>query len=400
MASADRELPSSARTTRSPFIRLNELIAGVEPGQPPINLTLGEPQHPIPPFVGDVIARSLKEFGRYPATKGTDRFRNAAGAWLERRFALREPLDRNTQILSLNGTREGLFFAAFTARDYIAKRVSNPAILVPNPFYAAYVAGAVASGCEAVFLPAWREKGFLPDLDALDARLLDRTVAMYFGSPSNPQGAVADLAYLKRLIGLARKHNFMVFSDECYSEIYTREKPHGMLEACEGDYANIIVFNSLSKRSNLPGLRVGVAVGDVKFMARFLDYRNVVAPQVPVPLQEVGAAAFDDETHVEENRRLYGIKFDLADQIVGNRYGYTRPAGGFFLWLDVSKYGGSEKAALKLWREAGIRTLPGGYLAHNQEDGRNPGADFVRIAMVQDQTITAEALHRIVATLD
>jgi aspartate/methionine/tyrosine aminotransferase len=400
MAPADRELPSSARTTRSPFIRLNELIAGVEPGKPPINLTLGEPQHPIPPFVGDAIARSLKEFGRYPATKGTDRFRNAAGAWLERRFALREPLERNTQLLSLNGTREGLFFAALTARDYVAKRVSNPAILVPNPFYAAYVAGAVASGCEAVFLPAWREKGFLPDLDALDAKLLDRTVAIYFGSPSNPQGAVADMAYLKRLIGLARKHNFMVFSDECYSEIYTREKPHGMLEACEGDYTNIVVFNSLSKRSNLPGLRVGVAVGDVKFMAKFLDYRNVVAPQVPVPLQEVAAAAFDDEAHVEENRRLYGIKFDLADQIVGDRYGYTRPAGGFFLWLDVSKYGGSEKAALKLWREAGIRTLPGGYLAHNQEDGRNPGADFVRIAMVQDQTITAEALHRIVATLD
>jgi aspartate/methionine/tyrosine aminotransferase len=400
MTPADRELPSSARTTRSPFIRLNELIAGVEPGKPPINLTLGEPQHPIPPFVGDAIARSLKEFGRYPATKGTDRFRNAAGAWLERRFALREPLERNTQLLSLNGTREGLFFAALTARDYVAKRVSNPAILVPNPFYAAYVAGAVASGCEAVFLPAWREKGFLPDLDALDAKLLDRTVAIYFGSPSNPQGAVADMAYLKRLIGLARKHNFMVFSDECYSEIYTREKPHGMLEACEGDYTNIVVFNSLSKRSNLPGLRVGVAVGDVKFMAKFLDYRNVVAPQVPVPLQEVAAAAFDDEAHVEENRRLYGIKFDLADQIVGDRYGYTRPAGGFFLWLDVSKYGGSEKAALKLWREAGIRTLPGGYLAHNQEDGRNPGADFVRIAMVQDQTITAEALHRIVATLD
>jgi len=400
MAPADRELPSSARTTRSPFVRLTELIAGVEPGKPPINLTLGEPQHPIPPFVGEAIARTLNQFGRYPATKGTERFRTAAAGWLERRFALRRPLDRESQLLSLNGTREGLFFAALTARDYIAKRVANPTILVPNPFYAAYVAGAVASGCEAVFLPAWRDKGFLPDLDALEPTLLDRTVAMYFGSPSNPQGAVADLAYLKRLIGLARKHNFMVFSDECYSEIYTREKPHGMLEACDGDYTNVVVFNSLSKRSNLPGLRVGLAVGDVRFMAKFLDYRNVVAPQVPMPLQEVAAAAFDDETHVEENRRLYGIKFDLADQIVGNRYGYTRPAGGFFLWLDVSKYGGSEKAALKLWREAGIRTLPGGYLAHDQADGRNPGADFVRIAMVQDQAVTAEALHRIVDVLD
>jgi aspartate/methionine/tyrosine aminotransferase len=208
------------------------------------------------------------------------------------------------------------------------------------------------------------------------------------------------MAYLKRLLALARKYNFMLFSDECYSEIYTREKPSGILEACEGDTTNVVMFNSLSKRSNLPGLRVGVAVGDTKFMAKFLDYRNVVAPQVPVPLQEVAAAAFDDETHVNENRRLYGLKFDLADQIVGDRYGYKRPAGGFFLWLDVSKYGGSEKVAVRLWREAGVRILPGGYLAHNQEDGRNPGADFIRVAMVQDQAITAEALHRLVAVLD
>ena len=396
----DRELPSAARTTRSPFIRLNELIAGITPAKSAINLTLGEPQHPIPPLVGEVLARSLKDFGRYPATKGTDRFREAAASWLERRFTLTGSIDRNTQVLSLNGTREGLFFAALTAKDFVAKRVTRPAILVPNPFYAAYVAGAVAAGCEAVFLPAWREKGFLPDLDALDDVLLSRTVAMYFGSPSNPQGSVADTAYLKRLIGLARKYNFMLFSDECYSEIYTREKPPGMLEACAGDYTNVIVFNSLSKRSNLPGLRVGLAVGDIKFMAKFLDYRNVVAPQVPVPLQEVAAAAYDDEAHVEENRRLYRLKYDLADQIIADRYGYSRPAGGFFLWLDVAKYGGSEKVALKLWREAGIRTLPGGYLAHNQEDGRNPGANFIRIAMVQDQEVTAEALHRIVAVLD
>jgi len=400
MTSADdRDLPSPARTTRSPFIRLNELIAGVTPAKSAINLTLGEPQHPIPPFVGEVLARSLKDFGRYPATKGTDRFREAAASWLERRFALKGTIDRNTQVLSLNGTREGLFFAALTAKDFIAKRVARPAILVPNPFYAAYVAGAVAAGCEAVFLPAWREKGFLPDLDALDDALLSRTVAMYFGSPSNPQGSVADTAYLKRLIGLARKYNFMLFSDECYSEIYTRERPPGVLDATGNDMTNVVVFNSLSKRSNLPGLRVGVAAGDTKYMAKFLDYRNVVAPQVPGPLQEVAAAAYDDEAHVEENRRLYRLKYDLADQIIGDRYGYERPAGGFFLWLDVAKYGGSEKVALKLWKDAGIRTLPGGYLAHNQADGSNPGADYIRVAMVQDQAVTGEALHRIVETL-
>ena len=161
-----------------------------------------------------------------------------------------------------------------------------------------------------------------------------------------------------------------------------------------------VVFNSLSKRSNLPGIRVGTAVGDKKFITKFVDYRNVVAPQVPGPLQDVAAAAYGDEAHVEENRRLYRLKYDLADQIIGDRYGYERPAGGFFLWLDVGKYGGSEKVALKLWREGGVRILPGGYLARDQADGSNPGADFIRVAMVQDQEVTAEALHRIVQVLN
>jgi N-succinyldiaminopimelate aminotransferase len=399
MSAADRELPSSARATRSPFIRLSELLTGVTPGKPPINLTVGEPQHPIPPFVGQIVQKSLNNFGKYPTTKGNEPFRRAAAGWLERRFALPRAVDIETELTALNGTREGLFLAALTARDVMPAK-NRPAILVPNPFYAAYVAGAVAAGCEPVFLPAGRNTDFLPDLNALDAALLNRTIAVYFGSPSNPQGSVADLAYLRRLVEMARKHNFLIFSDECYSEIYTRAKPPGMLDAAGADFANVVVFNSLSKRSNLPGIRVGIVVGDKKFITKFVDYRNVVAPQVPGPLQDVAAAAYGDEAHVEENRRLYRLKYDLADQIIGDRYGYERPAGGFFLWLDVSKYGGSEKVALTLWREAGVRILPGGYLARDQADGTNPGADFIRVAMVQDQEITAEALHRIVATLD
>jgi N-succinyldiaminopimelate aminotransferase len=391
---------SAARTTRSPFIRLTELITGIEPGKPAINLTVGEPQHPIPPFVGEVIQRSLKDFGRYPPTKGNEHVRRAAASWLENRFAINRSVDIENELLVLNGTREGLFLAALTAKEIVPARAGRPAILVPNPFYAAYVAGAVAAGCEPVFLPATKSTGFLPDLDALDDALLARTVAIYFGSPSNPQGSVADLAYLKRLLALARKHGFLIFSDECYSEIYTREKPPGVFDATGADFSNVVVFNSLSKRSNLPGARVGIAAGEKRFMLKYLDYRNVVAPQVPGPLQEVAAAAYSDEAHVEENRRLYRLKFDLADQIIGDRYGYARPAGGFFLWLDVSRFGGSEKVAVKLWREVGVRILPGAYLAHDQGDGSNPGADFIRVAMVQDQAITAEALHRIVATLD
>ena len=163
-----------------------------------------------------------------------------------------------------------------------------------------------------------------------------RTVAFYLASPSNPQGAVADLKYLTRLCALARRFGFLIFSDECYCEIYGNRPPAGMLEAAGSDFANVVVFHSLSKRSNLPGLRVGFCAGDRRFLARFIELRNVAAPQVPVPAQYVGIAAYNDEAHVSENRRLYAQKFDLADQIIGDRYGYKRPAGGFFLWLDVS----------------------------------------------------------------
>ena len=212
-----------------------------------------------------------------------------------------------------------------------------------------------------------KETGFLPDLDALTDELLSRTVAVYLASPSNPQGAVADLAYLEKLAGLARRFGFIILADECYCEIYTKDAPHGMLEAAGRDFQNVVVFHSLSKRSNLPGLRVGFAAGDRKFLASYLELRNVAAPQVPAPMQHVAVAAYNDEKHVEENRRLYREKFDLADQIIGDRYGYRRPAGGFFLWLDVSAHGGSEKATELLWREAGLRVVPGRYLAREQD---------------------------------
>ena len=191
----------------------------------------------------------------------------------------------------------------------------------------------------------------------------------------------------------------MIFADECYCEIYSDDPPAGMLEAAGADFANVAIFHSLSKRSSLPGLRIGFAAGDKSFMQSYLELRNVAAPMAPTPLQRVAIAAYDDEQHVIENRRLYREKFNLADQIVGDRYGYERPAGGFFLWLDVSAQGGSEDATLKLWREGGLRVVPGRYLAREQKDGSNPGADYVRVAMVHNNEITAEALHRLVAVL-
>jgi len=402
MTTAQREPVSASDTaaeSRSPFVRLTDLIAGIEPGKPAINLSVGEPQHPIPPFVGEVLAAHLNDFGRYPANKGIEPFRKAVAAWLGRRYALPRPVDAENEVLVLNGTREGLFLAAIAAKRWVSPRGGQPAMLIPNPFYAAYSAGALAAECEPVYLPATRASGFLPDLDAIDETLLRRTVAFYLASPSNPQGAVADRVYLERLASLARRFGFLVFADECYCEIYSETPPAGMLEASGPDFANVVVFHSLSKRSNLPGLRVGFAAGDRKFLNAFLELRNVAAPQVPTPAQYVAVAAYGDETHVEKNRELYKAKFDLADQIVGDRYGYVRPAGGFFLWLDVSKQGGSEVVTKRLWQEAGVRVVPGRYLARMQADGSNPGADYIRVAMVQDKAATAEALHRLVAVL-
>ena len=402
MTTAQREPASPtapAVDSRSPFVRLTELIAGIEPGKPPINLSVGEPQHPVPPFVGPTLAAHVADFGRYPANKGIEPFRRAVAEWLGRRYNLKRPIDPEHEVLVLSGTREGLFLAAIAARRWVAPRVGKPAMLIPNPFYAAYAAGALAADCEPVYLPATRKSRFLPDLDVLDDALLARTVACYIASPSNPQGAVADRAYLDKLAALARRFGFLVFADECYCEIYSEHAPPGMLEASGPDFANVVVFHSLSKRSNLPGLRVGFAAGDRRFLGSYLELRNVAAPQVPTPAQYVAIAAYGDEAHVQENRTLYSAKFDLADQIIGGRYGYERPDGGFFLWLDVSKQGGSEAVTKRLWAEAGVRVVPGRYLARNQTDGSNPGADYIRVAMVQDKAATAEALHRLVAVL-
>ncbi|MGM4925131.1 aminotransferase class I/II-fold pyridoxal phosphate-dependent enzyme [Tardiphaga sp. 804_B3_N1_9] len=385
---------------RSPFARLTELLAPYQPGQPLITLSLGEPQHPVPDFVGPVLAKHTADFGRYPIAKGIEPFRRAAATWMGTRFNLPRDLDPETEVLVLNGSREGLFFAAITAARFVGPRKGTPAILLPNPFYPAYGAGARAAGCEPIFMPTTVANGFLPDLDALDEATLARTVAMYVASPANPQGAVATPAYFKKLHDLALRYGFIVLSDECYSEIYTHAAPGSMLASAGPDYANVVAFQSLSKRSNLPGMRVGFVAGDKKFLGAFHELRNVAAPQVPVPLQQVAVAAYSDEAHVEENRRLYRLKFDLADQILGNRYGYKRPAGGFCLWLDVSAYGGDEEAAVRLYRDGGVRVVPGSYLARPQADGSNPGAGYIRLAMVQDSETTAEALHRLVKILN
>ena len=388
----------------SPFQRLADLLAPYTPARAPINLTVGEPRHPVPAFVGPVLAREIDGFGRYPAIKGTEAFRRTVADWLERRFGLATgAVDAERGVLPLNGSREGLFYAALEARRRWKGTADRPAILLPNPFYQAYAAGAAAAGCEVVMVDAGPETGFLPDLASLPEELLARTVALYYASPANPQGAVAGRAEWLAAIETARRHGFMLFADECYSEIYRDGRPPlGVLAVAETTperFSGLVTFNSLSKRSNLPGLRCGFAAGDPDFLSRWVAFRNMAAPQVPGPVQAVAVAAYSDEAHVAENRRLYDAKFAAAERILGRRWGYATPPGGFFLWLDVAALGGGEAVALRLWREAGVRTIPGGYLAGPGRDGANPGDRWLRIAMVESLALTEEALVRIVDTL-
>ncbi len=395
----------------SPFPRLNELIEGLSPGKPPIVMSLGEPQHPFPAFVSETIATHAKEFGKYPPIAGTPDFRTAVATWLGRRYGLgpdvigpKKPLDPDLQILPVNGTREALFNVAFVATP-LAKAGQRPAILMPNPFYQCYAAAALAAGAEPVYVAATRETSFLPDFAGLPEELLARTAMIYFCSPANPQGAVASLDYLKELIRLARRHGILLAIDECYAEIYDREPPSGALQAAleisnpDGEvFDNIVVFHSLSKRSSLPGLRSGFCAGGRDFMIRFRNFRNVGAPQVPLPIMAASAAAWSEETHAAENRERYRRKIDMAERILGNRFGFYRPAGGFFLWLDV---GDGEQAARELWARGGVKVLPGKYLSREDSLGRvsNPGAAYIRVALVESEAATEEALTRMAEVL-
>jgi N-succinyldiaminopimelate aminotransferase len=386
----------------SPFQRLARLLDGIEPGAAPLDLSLGEPKGLIPPFLGPILQEHLGAFGRYPPVRGIPSLRQAIADWLHRRYpALAGMIDPEAHVLPLNGSREGLFSAIFPAlaREPLIER---PAVLIPNPFYQAYGAAAAASGAEPIFLASTAETDFLPDLDAIDEALLERVVALYLCSPSNPQGAVASTPYLARAIALARRFDFLLFADECYSEIYCDTPPPGALEtayAGTGSLANVVTFNSLSKRSGLPGLRSGFVAGDPEFLAAFFRFRNVACAQVPLPVQHVSAAAWADEAHVEQGRALYRANFELADEVLAGRYGYRRPAGAFFLWLNMLAYGGGEAAATTLWKGCGVKVLPGAYLSRAEPDGDNPGKDYVRVALVHDADRTREALRRITTVL-
>ncbi len=394
------DLPTVSVAIRSPFARLADLLGDAKPGEPPIALSVGEPQHAIPDFVGPVLAVNLAAFNRYPTVWGSEEFRKAVADWAGRRFP-GVSLDPAREVMVLSGSREGLFSATLAATAY-GKTRGRRRVAMPNPFYPPYAASARAAQCTPILLEASADNGFLPDFDRVPAALLDDTVCAFLCSPANPQGAVASRDHLRKAIDLARQHGFLLFVDECYSEIYADSPPPGGLEvaAQTGSFANVVVFNSLSKRSNLAGLRIGFVAGDAAFLAHLAEFRNVTCPQVPLPVQAVAVAAYGDESHVAKNRDLYRAKFTAAQSILGNRFGPVVPAGGFFLWLDVRAYGSDEDVALKLWRGGGLRVVPGRYLAADDPDGGNPGAGYIRVALVHDQATIEGALTRLAAILD
>ena len=392
--------------TFHPFTRLNRLLEGVPPGggNAPLLLHLGEPQFAPPAFVAEAIAENAATWSKYPPTAGTEAFRNAVKAWLDRRYRLPATmLNPTTDILPVSGTREALFQIALSAVAIGAPK-GKTKVLMGNPFYHSYAGAAAVAGGEPVFLVADRAHGFMPALDAVDPKLLAETAMIYLCSPANPQGSVASLDYLKRWLQLARQYDFLIAADECYAEIYSGEAPAGALQAARdlggpggGALDHLLVFHSLSKRSSAPGLRSGFVAGDPKFVARQAQLINYGGVATPLPLLAAATKLWQDEAHVDANRARYRRNFDLAQEILGPLFGEIRPAGGFFLWLEV---GDGEQAATELWRQAAIKVLPGGYRARADASGRNPGAGYIRVALIQDPDETAGALRRMAKVLE
>lgn len=360
------------------FPRLRALLDHHAPGGEVVHMTIGEPKHDFPAWVTDVIVENAHLFQSYPPNEGSPALRGAICDWIARRYGV--ALDPEQNVMALNGTREGLYNAAMALCPE-QKNGHRPIVLCPNPFYQVYMVAAISVGAEPHFVPATAATGHLPDYASLPPEVLNRTAVAYICSPANPQGAVASRDYWAELIGLAEQYDFRIFADECYSEIYRDAAPTGALSVARDMGAHperVVLFNSLSKRSNLAGLRSGVIAGGPETLKHVKQLRNYSGAPLPGPLQAAAARVWADEAHVEENRALYQAKYTVADQVFASVQGYMPPEAGFFLWLPVDD---GEAAALKVWRETGVRVLPGAYLAQGKP-GQNPGENYIRVAMV------------------
>lgn len=380
--------------TDYPFQRLAALLADVSPpdGVTPIAMSIGEPQHAAPDLIFRALEKHAKDWNKYPPTAGTESYRTAVTDWLTKRYGLPDGfVTPDEHVLPVSGTREGLFMAAQLAVPR-QKAGQQPAILMPNPFYQVYLGATVMCGANPIFVPATQDTDFLPDFGAVDDAVLKRTAMAYLCSPANPQGSVASLEQLKSTIELARKHDFVLVGDECYSEIYGDTPPPGLLQACANlgnGLSNVLVFNSLSKRSSAPGLRAGFVAGDPDLIKKFTQLRSHSGAVQPLPVMAAATELWRDEMHVIENRQKYQQKFNDAARIFGTHFGFKKPAGGFFQWLDV---GDSEAATRRLWQDGGIKVLPGAYLSRPGPNGVSPGDRYIRVALVHDRDKNETAL--------
>ena len=388
--------PDLDRLQPYPFERLATLFAGVEPAAvSPIAFSIGEPKHPTPGFIREAVLEHLHGLANYPTTRGEAGLRTAVSHWLSRRFRLPVGrVDAERQVLPVNGTREALFAIAQT----VVKRADDALVLMPNPFYQIYEGSALLAGAQPVYLNCTADTGFLPDLDAITEDTWGRCQLFYLCTPGNPTGAVASEAWLQRLVELAEKHDFVIASDECYSDIYLDEQqpPPGLLGACErmGNTAfeRCVVFHSLSKRSNAPGLRSGFVAGDAGLLAQFLRYRTYHGCSMPPPTQAASTRAWSEDSHVRLNRDEYRAKFQAALEILGPVFDVGAPEGGFYLWPKTPI--ADTDFARGLYQHENVVVLPGRYLSRVQDD-MDPGAGRVRIALVAPLDECIEGAKRI-----
>jgi N-succinyldiaminopimelate aminotransferase len=392
-----------------PFQRLADLLQGVDPrvNSQPVMLHIGEPRHQPPGFALDAIAADRTRWNLYPPVIGTPALREACAGYLTRRYGLASnALDPHKQIAPVAGTREGLFMVALLAITPSEDGKPRPIALMPNPFYQVYFGASAMAGADPVFLPTDAATNWLPDLDAIPRATLERTQIFYICSPANPQGTCADLAYWKKALSLARQYDFMLVADECYADLYyTARPPVGAIEAAaalgpgpQGNMLdNLIVSHTLSKRSSAPGMRSGFVAGSPHTIAMFNRLRAYEAASMPLAVMDASVLLWKDDAHADATRAIYSRKYDIAERLFRGRFGYYRPAGGFYLWLDV---GDGEAVTRRLWLDAGIKVLPGGYLTKPDAQGGNFGKPFIRIALIDDLEATENALVRIVQVLE
>lgn len=376
-----------------PFQKLADLLASIEPNPALslIKLTIGEPQHEAPSIVLQTLKDSLDGVSKYPATKGEAGLRNAIADWAKRRFNVTK-LDPETQVIPVTGTREALF--AIT--QALVGKKEQPLVVSPNPFYQIYEGAGILAGAELHYLPCDASNHYKIDYQAVSDDVWQRCELVFVCSPNNPAGSVTTLEEYEFLINKAKQFDFAIIADECYSEIYFDEKPLGLLDACiqlgNDDFENCLIFQSLSKRSNLPGLRSGFVAGDANLLKPFLLYRTYHGCAMPVHHQHASITAWNDEAHVANNRTIYQRKFDQVLDILSPVMNVSKPEAGFYLWPQLPM--NDEEFCIKLYQEESVLVLPGSYLGRDV-DGHNPGQHHVRMALVAEESECVEAAQRI-----